>query len=272
VRTEGEEFLRELFLQEYLSGSPPILISDGFPSGFLPRPLSGMLSRPEAARSRDERLRDYEIRKTRSGTYLTFDEFQQALEGKSVLPRSSSDIENRVVSRNQIDRLTNTTGGAGGRLYDFEELCLSSVDVYWRIAEGYEKLFEDFRQDLHRTGYGKRKSVGYGTIHSISKEPFDGFAPPDGANAFVSLSHFVPSAKDPTEGFWTIRVKYGKLGEEGAVSGHPFKRPLIQLAAGSCFYDSPPREWYGRMVKGLAADPKVLHYGYAFAVPMVLNV
>ena len=38
VRREGEDFLTELFLPEYRRGSPPVVLSDGFPSGFVTRP------------------------------------------------------------------------------------------------------------------------------------------------------------------------------------------------------------------------------------------
>ena len=76
---------------------------------------------------------------------------------------------------------------------------------------------------------------------------------------------------DPTEGYWGTAVKYGKLGEEGAASPQPFKRPLIRLTPGSCFYCAgEARLWYGRLVPGVATDSRVVQYAYAFPVGMRL--
>jgi CRISPR-associated protein Csm4 len=88
----------------------------------------------------------------------------------------------------------------------------------------------------------------------------------------MSLSHFVPAAKDPLKGYWEILVKYPKLGEDFAITGNPHKKPLIMLRAGSSFFDSPCREYYGRLVKGLSPQyPQVVQYGYAFPVPIKLQ-
>lgn len=270
VRREGEERLAE-FLGRYHKGDPPILLSDGFPSGYLPRPRVGLHSMADARLPKRERVQDYRRLKDQiKADWLSLDEFNRARKGEAVMPERQPGHLERVVSKNQIDRTANTAGGEGGELYDFTEFCLPTLDVYWRIADGHESLVQEFLTDLKETGYGKRKSVGYGQIAAYTLEPFKGFIEIEEANGFVTLSNFVPAASDPTEGFWTTRVKYGKLGEEAAVQGQPFKRPLIQLAAGSCFYDAPVREWYGRLVPDIATDGKVVQYGYAFALPIRL--
>lgn len=270
VRHQGEEFLRE-FLGAYLSGHPSVLLSDGFPAGYLPRPRSGVRGEPGEGLPKHERVQRYRsIKDQIKARWLTLEEFNRACGGELVMPRRQPVPSERVVSKNQIDRLTNTAGGAGGQLYDFREFCLPAVEVYWCMADGYESLVHDFLVDLQVTGYGKRKSVGYGQIKSFGFAAFDGFADISEANGFVALSNFVPASSDPTDGFWTTIVKYGKLGEEGTASGQPFKRPLIQLAAGSCFYDAPIRDWYGRLVPNVAADPQVVQYGYALPLPIQL--
>jgi CRISPR-associated protein Csm4 len=142
------------------------------------------------------------------------------------------------------------------------------VTIFWRIEDGYFDTVSEFLKDLQATGYGKRKAVGYGQVNSFTLEEFDGFADVPEANGFVTLSRFVPEQDDPTEGYWNATVKYGKLGEELAVSGNPYKRPLVQLVPGSCFRDAAPREWYGRLIEGLSPLPEVKHYGFAFPVPI----
>jgi CRISPR-associated protein Csm4 len=271
VRREGADFLSELFLPEYRAGQVPVLLSDGFPSGYLPRPrASGWRSAGDRV-PKPERVAGYrEVKDFLKVRWLTLEQFDQARKGELVSPGPQPKGYDRVVSKNQIDRLMNTAGGTGGHLYDFAEICLPAVDVFWRIGPGYEVLVRDFLADLEQTGYGKRKSAGYGQIESWSLDPFAGFGDVPQANGFVTLSNFVPQGSDPTDGFWMTTVKYGKLGEEGAVSGHPFKRPLIQLESGSCFYDTPVRDWYGRLVTEVAADPQVVQYAYAFPLPMRL--
>jgi CRISPR-associated protein Csm4 len=273
VRREGEDFLTELFLEEYRAGNPPVLLSDGFPSGYLPRPRVVVPRMSDVVpMSKVERITSYRDVKDRlKARWLSLDEFNRVCRGEAVAPVAEQPEQfERVVSKNQIDRLTDTAGGTGGKLYDFTEFCFPAVDVYWRIAPAYEALVREFLDDLQRTGYGKRKSVGYGDIASCSLAPFDGFSEVPHANGFVTLSNFVPDALDPTDGFWMTTVKYGKLGEDAATGRHPFKRPIIQLQASSCFYDASPREWYGRLVANVAVDPRVVQYAYAFPVPMAL--
>jgi len=270
ARCKGEAALND-FLEPYRQGQPPVLLSDGFPSGYLPRPRAGVPLEGHSTLPKPERVKRYRELKDRiEARWLTLEEFNRARRGETVMPGQQPEPQERVVSKNQIDRWTNTAGGEGGQLYDFTELWLPALDIYWRIAEGYEPLVREFLEDLQRTGYGKRKSVGYGQIEAFTVEPFNEFEEVPDANGFVTLANFVPAASDPTEGFWMTRVKYGKLGEEAAVRGQPFKRPLIQLAVGSCFYDRSVREWYGRLVSGIATDPQVVQYGYAFPLSMRL--
>ncbi|MCC6446892.1 MAG: hypothetical protein IT210_26000 [Armatimonadetes bacterium] len=270
ARREGDDALTA-FLKRYQEGSPPVLVSDGFPAGFLPRPRSGGASdsRSHERLPKSERIASYRKEKDRiKARWLTPEEFDRARRGEAATPQDRISIPERSVSKNQINRLTGATGG--GELFDFTEYCLKAVDIYWKVAEGDEARINDFLEELRQSGYGKRKSVGYGELAGRPTfDPFEGFANFEGANGFVSLSNFVPASTDPAEGFWNTAVKYGKLGEEYALP-KPFKKPLIQLTAGSCFYDAPPRAWCGRMVERLTPDDRIVQYGYGFPVPMAL--
>jgi len=224
------------------------------------------IGQPKDARVRQARG----IKKLLKARWLTTEEFARSCRGETVGPTTQPEESMRTTSRNQIDRITNTAGGPSGSLYDFFEYCHASVDIYWRIADGYEDMVREFLEDLQVTGYGKRKTVGYGEVGDFTFGPYDGFPSVVNSNAFVSLSCFVPAMSDPQEGYWTVKVKYGKLGEERATGSHPFKRPLVQLEAGACFLDPAVREWYGRLITGLSVDSGVVQYGYAFPVSMHL--
>jgi CRISPR-associated protein Csm4 len=271
LRREGEDFLTELVLQEYSENRPPILLSDGFPSGFLPRPRvsPGTLAAPTSRKF--DRVHAYRaVKDELDASWLQIAEFEELIRGHHVTPSRQPELHERIVTKNQIDRSTDTAGGLGGALFEFEEICLSSVDVYWGIAEGYEALVESFLSDLRFTGYGKRRTVGYGAVESWTFEPFGGFGKVPDSNGFVTLCNFVPAQSDPRSGMWMTTVKYGKLGDEFASTARPFKRPLLQLVAGSCFYDTPVRDWYGRLIGDIAADNRVVQYAFAFPVAMKL--
>lgn len=267
--TEGEGALRDL-LGQYAEGRPPLVLSNGFPGDLLPRPL--VLGQPERAGGLAERrARAREAKAAAETSYLSLEEFNRVLSGESVLPAAKWQATERSVLKNQINRLSATTGGEGGQLYEFAETYSPAVSIYLRVADGEEERAERLLKGLAEMGYGKRKSVGYGELGTLEFAPFEGFAAPDGANGFVALSDFVPAAGDPTDGAWRTVVKYGKLGEEYAVEPNPFKRPLLMLATGSCFRSQPVRDYYGRLVSGISvARPEVVQYGLAFALPMRL--
>jgi CRISPR-associated protein Csm4 len=145
------------------------------------------------------------------------------------------------------------------------------ISLYVKVAdENWAAEARTLLEQLAHSGYGARKTVGYGHFELVRWEPFSGFQEPSSTtNGFISLSNWVPAHGDPQEGFYNTLVKYGKLGEELSRSENPFKFPLTMLTAGSAFYAHPPIEpWYGRLVQNIApGDERVVQYAYAFAVP-----
>jgi CRISPR-associated protein Csm4 len=286
VRRRGESALREFLARfEGEDRDPPVLVSDGFPDAYLPRPLhlpawaagAGLAapSAPAAAVSKLQRIQSAQQRKQQAGAnWLTIEDFNRARNG--LAPEHAltdagiaQSLHIHVQPKNQIDRLTGTTGADAGQLYELTEIVMPIVTLYWKIADGHLGVVRDFLDDLAMSGYGKRKTIGYGQLSApVALEAFDGFEEVSGAGGFVTLSRFIPHRGDPAEGVWETVVKYGKLGEEFAVSGSPFKKPLIQMTRGSCFRDASPREWYGRMIEGVSTIDAVRHYAFAFALPM----
>jgi CRISPR-associated protein Csm4 len=200
VRRDGEAALEE-FLTSYANELPPILISDGFPADYLP---SIQLPRgvPTSGSSKIERINHQRAEKEKGNmAWLTLDEFNQIRQ--DITARLSPDqkrpdpkTRSRMTAKNQIDRLTDTAGTGAGELYDIDELILPQITIYWRIEEGFLELVHDFLSDLKQTGYGKRKSIGYGQVESFTTELFDGFVDVPDANGFVTLSRFVPAPHD----------------------------------------------------------------------------
>ena len=154
----------------------------------------------------------------------------------------------------------------------FDDSTYEYISIYMKIDMEWYDVIRALVEVISYSGYGKKKSSGKGAFEIIDFEEFNGFTDSDDANAFVSLSNFVPSADDPVDGFYHIFIKYGKLGEEYAYSSMPFKKPLVMLKAGSVLRtDKKPKDYYGTIVQNLVpAKPEVVQYGYAFALPIRL--
>ena len=293
---ESEEALLD-FLEQYHQGRPPLLLSNGFPGELLPRPtLPAQGHRADLPKS-DQIATMKAAKRGKDIRWISLDDFNALRRGERIHPGRQIALKPpQVVLKNQINRLTGGTAAMdekadSGNLYNLEELrfvdegdaanAAMDISVYVRVidqawAERAKTLFGY----LSDSGYGKKKSSGYGHIEIASWEPFDGFdqavSEPDG---FISLSNWVPAPGDPTEGTYQTLVKYGKLGEEFANRENPFKFPLTMLRAGSSFLgNGPRRDWYGRLVEDIAPlsvenpDLNIVQYGYAFAVAAKLGV
>ena len=139
------------------------------------------------------------------------------------------------------------------------------------MKEDYIATVRRLFQYIADTGYGKRKSVGYGQIEKYSFEPFKGFEIPANPDGFISLSNFVPAPSDPRQGCWRTLTKYGKMGEAFSLEESAFKKPLLMLEAGAVFYDRPLRPFYGSMVKDLSPRyNEAVQYALALPVPVAL--
>ncbi len=174
---------------------------------------------------------------------------------------------------NTINRATGTTTGVEentGGLYPATGEWCARRTLYLRVAAESRVPWQALLYELTHTGFGKRRSVGYGAVRSVGIDPFDGFEGPEDADGFVTLSAFVPAEDDPTIGFWKTGVKYGKVGEERGATAPPFKRPLVRLLPGAVFRtDGRPGPFYGRLIDAIVpAMEEVRQYAFAFAVPL----
>lgn len=284
---EGEHALHR-FLEPFHERKPPLVLSNGFPGDFVPRPmippqkgyLSGRLKNEQVEAMREQkRIKDLR--------YVTLDEFSALCRGhRPDLATHEEMLDAETILKNQINRLTGGTTPLGeeegGNLYSVEEQrfinrrtgSLLPITVYIKaIDDEWRDKAHDLLQRVSLSGFGAKKSAGYGQFEVQAFESFEGFGRVPEANGFVSLSNFVPASGDPHEGHYRLIVKYGKLGEDYAASGDlsPFKWPLLMLAAGATFYAPQPRPFYGRLVKNVHPENKdIVQYGYAFAAPVNL--
>lgn len=268
---DGEEVLTE-FLLEYKSHNPVFVLSDGMPGDLLPAP-----SHLQHMMTKSENREDYEKgKKLKKVLWISAEKFESVRRGhiQDDIFDDYKPFKNFTSLHSSISRVTGTTGEEGS-LFELQEYALEkslhTISLYLKIRDDWvEKVFSLFN-DLSLMGYGKKKSVGKGSFKIIGGlERFETFESLEDSNGFVSLSNFVPSVSDPTEGYYKTMVKYGKLGGEFTFSENPFKKPLMMLTAGAVFKVSGAvKPFYGQMVEGLSSiKPEVVHYGYAFPVPV----
>ncbi len=268
VRTEGERALHRL-LDKCRLGEPPLVLSDGFPPDAFPRPMLPP-ERTGSAGTRAERIAAARAGKSeRERLWLTAEDFGRALRGEPAA--GNGYVENDapfMTLHNQIDRRGVTGEEGAGTLHPNTGFIARRRHVYARVAEDIDFDWQTLFRSLVEGGFGKRKSIGYGAIARCEIKEHSGFGEPADPDGFVSLSAFVPAAADPTDGYWRMDVKYGKLGEERANLDNPFKLPLARLLAGSTFRThTPPRPFYGSLIEGIAPGcPDVAQYAFAFAV------
>lgn len=259
----------------FRSGEPPFVLSDGFPAGMLPAPVT--LKRryqPESPECLDSN-RYALLKQAKKREYLTLEQFQAFQRGETPdLVVESQGYISATTLHNRISRFTNTTGESGS-LFERDEIFAPDgcVQVYAGVREGFEDDLRALFDLLCRSGFGAKKSSGKGACGLERFEPFSGFDCPSQANAFVTLSHYVPAQGDPTEGSWKTTIKYGKMGEEKTFCGNPFKKPLIMLKPGAVFVAPVVRPYYGRLVEKIAyTDPDVVQSGFTLAVPVVITI
>lgn len=284
---EGTGYLQRM-LGDFRRGNPWFVLSNACPGDLLPRPLI-RLQRSTAANRDQLLIQAQEGKRLKKIDYLSRTEFIALINGAApVLENRAKPLVQSSVLHNQINRISGTTGGEG-QLFELVESRLAKkgpggpeerdhqdyLSIYIKIREPALRdwLLELFSL-LGQTGLGKRKSAGKGAFSVIAMEQCDFFTSVKEPNGYLSLSHFVPAPADPTRGFYKTFVKYGKLGEEYALTGCPFKYPLLMIRAGGVFFiKGGVRTFYGQMIDNIApSHPEVLHYALAFSVPVRLAV
>lgn len=277
----------EDFLALYdTAASPPLLVSDGFPSGYLPKPVLPPLTQKMldgAVGTLDRVEKSHRIKAVKNLAYMPASHFSKMNEHEmdpevlfktlfneyDTIAGELGRMQTSVVQHNTVDRIRNTVTEG---LYTQEERFYvgdsGTFAVFIRTnhfsADELQKIFNFIGEQ----GYGKDKSTGKGHF-GASVTPGIGVKDHENPNAFMTLSSYVPAAGDHVSGYYRILHKYGKLGwlfAGGSLDRNPFKKPLIMFGAGSTFYDDAyrPGKHYGSLLGDVHNNKKIRHYAYAF--------
>lgn len=282
LRCFGRHSLEDELIRPSLAGEPPVIFSNGFPSGGLPLPMGcyDMGNQFELITGKQERRAAYQRNKKLKGArFISRSAFDRIRRGDwrgftdelmeeggkedttihNMVSRDSGTVENLDGAGNLF--------GSDRRFFDpsqrFDCYILTALEQK-RLSAVLELMFS--------LGIGADKSTGCGIfrLETLTMEK-ELLAPPDHVNGFVALSNFVPAHTDPTNGFYQTLAKYPKLDREFAMSDMPFKKPVLFLKAGAMFRADSPKEWYGRCLTDVAAvDAPVTVNGCTIAVPVCI--
>ena len=292
---KGEEEL-EKFLTQY-SKTPPLIVSNGFPEGFFPKPILKPLSHQQSKQLIEKKYKTGKknlirglgdlktIKKQKYISIELFNELKEKLSEYNLLDKliqlknqKQPEFKIILVFHNTIDRLTNIVLSEGGLHPEEETFYPEDINISIFVKTDYFNLqqIKEIFDFIAQSGFGKSKSVGKGALSLLNCEEYV-LPRANNPNAFFTISSFVPKQNDPVLGHYKTITKYGKLGGDYAKSAipgigmNPFKKPLIMFEAGSVFFDSKIKEYYGRLIGQIHWDKKIKHYGYAFPIGVRIN-
>jgi CRISPR-associated protein Csm4 len=268
----GELRLSEL-LDGYTTGRPFLVVSDGFPSGLLPRPTVPQSYAGEDAdpahRKEAKRLQWLRADDAASPLYEWLRQAQRS---------DISDVG--VLTQNTINRITGTTGVGQFAPRQVERTVYRQsalLDVYVAAEESVldaavvTQLFED----VGSAGYGRDASTGLGkfAIESVGEPSWAARS----ARHWLTLAPCapVPDMLDAARCHYQPVTRFGRHGNIGVRLGFPFKRPLLLMKTGALLAAREPVSWIvhgsglgGRSAPLSFAIPETVHQGYAPVVPL----
>ena len=246
ARKHGAAALQRDFLDPWVAGEPPFVLSDAFPGDGLPMPAATPVLWDWPPEQRKV------IKRTKWLTSTAFASFQHGrrpeLNNRGMSRRLSS-IQHHVRLRNTVAR-SRTSGSDAIELYEVPYSTLSDPEaglaIFARASSSGRDVLIESLEILGLAGYGADASVGHGgfSIENVH-DSWPGLDDVPDADGFVSLSTYQPGVADPVDGYWRAFVKYGKMAPEFHGSAI-FKRPQMMLKPGACFRTGEcPKPFYG---------------------------
>lgn len=261
----GKDRLTELLKAYKKEGNRPFLVvSDGFPSGYLPKPK--MPSRFLGEKSEDKKL-------NRKKLWLRLDEL---IGGEYTKAKSDKEIENSDANDITIHNALNYKTFHTGDGFDPHGLTISHLgkkDIYFLLDESQLK-FDDFKEVLEilsDMGYGKKASIGKGRFE-YDKDKIELIEVDRSSQLFITLSPFSPRGLDVKNIYYDPFTRFGKFGAERAYQ-NAFKKPILLADSASVveFDKSEEYQYLGRAISGLSDIPEysdTVHQGYSIVLPL----
>ena len=270
----GEKKLTDL-LDGYLDGNPFAVISDIVPSGFIPRPTAPM----HFFDKEENPSRRKEINRRRwLPTSVLGKPFEKWLEDAHEGYRVTENVQ----PHNTINRLTGTTGTGQFAPYSVEQLWHpegATYQIYICVDE--DRLSVDELSGLlvamGESGFGRDASIGLGKFKTSTSSESE--LPKMGKeNAYLTLACCAPQGMGflAKSSFYEITNRFGRHGDVAALTGVPYKNPILMASRGAVF---TPQEYSEQLYigQGIGGDgalsatlPETVHQGYAPVIPITI--
>ena len=251
----GEEKLKEL-LFDYET-SPFLVVSDGFASGYLPKPK---LPRAFLGENPDEK------KANRKKNWLRLEDLQHGNFSNAIEVTKDKTF---TVMRNSINYKTFSTDDSGAfSPYGVDEMHIEPKDVYCLIDEerfALDALSHVF-DFLRNHGYGKDTTIGKGRF---AFESFEAVDVGKSTTTVMALSPFCPEGLVCEKLYYEPFTRFGKKGGDRAHQ-NPFKKPLLLADTASVIRFAQPLQslFVGKAILGHSTHSDIVHQGYAIALPI----
>ncbi len=268
------------------SSAFPRLKKDGKVFWLLPRPTLPLhLLAKDKEENCFERLRKQKEEKARhfmllSNLYVDLNKVsfltpQEAakffLSSADLLEPPQDIVYRKAQSHNSINRLSFTTG-EGFSPYQTDNLWFLpgiqlSIFVLFREEALDEERLKVIFSRMGQTGFGRDASLGLGRF---KVEEVRGLPLPGKSRTLYTLSPYVPSRGEYERIWYQPFVRFGRHGGNLALSGNPFKEPVLMADEGAVLKTREEAGPYvGRGVLGLSkAEGDTLHQGYSIVFPL----
>lgn len=292
----GENKLREFLEAHDKEENPPLLVSNGFPADYLPKPIIPPITQTELDTfvGRENRIANsFKIKTIKKLVFIHKSDFEQLQTGAitplslfqnmygsyDTIVKDLANEQSMVVQHNTVNRIE---GKVTRGLYAQEETFFGpnpgNFVIYLKTYRFSRKELESIFAFIGDGGFGRDKSTGKGYFTFKVNEGSD-LREANNPNAFMTLSSFIPKENDPVKGYYQTLLKYGKLGGLYAkgtseVNNNPFKKPLIMFSAGSVFYDTEYHKGkpYGALLDDVHNNKEIRHYAHAFPIGIDLRL
>lgn len=186
-------------------------------------------------------------------------------------------------SHNSINRLTGSTGEgfapyAQPAITYQPGLKLALLVGYDPEMMTMEGLLAGVR-NIGLSGFGRDASTGMGRFQVVTHSDCDLAAyGSKNPNALYTLAPSVPETVRYQDMLFTPFTRFGKHGDCLAISGKPFKNPIIMADEGALFFpldlaQALQRPYLGTAVSGLSKiQESTIAQGYALTIPVRLEV
>ena len=286
----GEPKLAAL-LRGYTAGQPFAVVSDAFPTGYVRRPdlPPAWLNPLPHGTGMDRKAFKKRVWLPLSAVLQkTSDQWHRYLQAVPSPTDKRGESESgpdpwcreRWQPHNQIDRRTGTTGkGEEGfapfvtQQWWYDPDVVLDVHVCHDPARIEAEMLLDLFGSVGKTGYGADASTGMGRFAVEVVESVIAGAQVQ-ANAWLTLAPCAPQGLDfdAQRSWYRVSTRFGRHGDIGALSSHPFKAPILLADSGAVF--SPRQAFVSRAIvgRGLGQQPdhpishfmpETVHQGYA---------